>query len=115
MSSQPQETETGTAPLPSTGSFSAKRSSRKSDSVFPLARIKKIIQSNEDIGKMNSAVPTAVATSVNLFITGLVKEAASLAQVHGARILKNNHLRECIEKHPDKYRFLQEILPVEEE
>lgn len=54
---------------------------------FPLSRIKKIIQEDEDIGKTTSTVPVALSKALELFIEDLVKKC----QIH-KKITKQNVL-----------------------
>ncbi|KAF2344860.1 Transcription factor CBF/NF-Y/archaeal histone domain, partial [Trinorchestia longiramus] len=52
---------------------------RKKKTKFPIARVKKIIQSNEEIGKLSISAPVVVSKAAELFIEDLV--LASLEQV----------------------------------
>ena len=75
--------------------------------------MKKIIQTDEDIGKMLAAVPVVVAKMTELFLTNLLERGGELAEERGAATLTQHHLASVIrEDHrwkkvnsPDQYPF----------
>ena len=53
---------------------------RKNSQTFPYARIKKIIQKNEEIGKVSSTIPFLISKSLEMFLTDLISNTANLAK-----------------------------------
>ncbi len=56
------------------------------------ARIKKIMQSDEDVGKVAAAVPVIISKSLELFVETLLKNANTVIEARGARTLTPSHL-----------------------
>ena len=54
--------------------------------------MKKIIQTDEDIGKMLAAVPVVVAKVTELFLTKLLQRGGEQAEERGAATLTQEHL-----------------------
>jgi histone H3/H4 len=61
-------------------------------SKFPIARIKKIMQKDEQIGKMSSSSPVLVSRCVELFIEDLLNETLKVTNSVKAKTMTNNHL-----------------------
>jgi len=59
--------------------------------VSPQARIKKILQADEDVGRVNQATPAVISTAVELFLESLIK-AAVAALPDGVTTLTPTHL-----------------------
>ncbi|XP_049849916.1 uncharacterized protein LOC126320462 isoform X1 [Schistocerca gregaria] len=59
---------------------------------FPPARIKRIMLSDEDVGKIKKETPVLVSLCVEIFIENLVNIGAAIAAVKGAKILSASHL-----------------------
>merc|ERR1712196_340059 len=51
------------------------------------ARIKRVMQSDEEVGKIVKTTPLVVAKALELFLTKLFKATAEMALAHGARII----------------------------
>lgn len=72
---------------------------------FPMARVKKIMQSNEDIGKVSTSAPVVLSKATELFIKTLVEA-----------IILNNKGKVGIEelisvvRADEKYEFLKGVL-----
>lgn len=64
---------------------------------FPPNRIKKIMQEDEEVGKMTHPVPVMVARCLELFTARLVSRAGQVAEERGARTLSTLHLRAAVE------------------
>ncbi|KAK5103880.1 hypothetical protein LTS08_003302 [Lithohypha guttulata] len=75
---------------------------------FPVARIKRIMQLDEDIGKVAQATPTAVAKSLELFMIDLVAKGAANAKDQGSKRVTATHLKNSLLADP-QYDFLSEI------
>lgn len=85
---------------------------------FPVARIKRIMQADEDIGKVAQVTPTVVSRALELFMIKLISAAAHEARgpaVVGASAGKGpkrvlaQHLKRAVYA-DDKLDFLQEIV-----
>ncbi|CZT24002.1 uncharacterized protein RCC_09719 [Ramularia collo-cygni] len=85
---------------------------------FPVARIKRIMQADEDIGKVAQVTPTVVSRALELFMIKLISAAAHEARGPSAggasggkgpkRVLAQ-HLKRAVYA-DDKLDFLQEIV-----
>jgi histone H3/H4 len=56
------------------------------------ARIKKIMQSDEDIGKVAAAVPVIISRALELFAETLLKKTYELTTRRNARTLTPSHM-----------------------
>ena len=56
------------------------------------ARIKKIMQSDEDVGKVAAPVPVIISRALELFAETLLKKANNVTNARGARTLTPSHL-----------------------
>lgn len=80
---------------------------------FPVARIKRIMQADEDIGKVAQVTPHVVSRALELFMIKLITASAAQANGGGAagkgqkRILAQ-HLKRVIMT-DDNFDFLREI------
>jgi len=75
---------------------------------FPVARIKRIMQADEDIGKVAQATPTAAAKALELFLTSLVIKSATTAKKANSKRITANHLKAAIAADKN-FDFLNEI------
>ena len=82
---------------------------RKGTSAFPVARIKKMMQADEDIGKIATATPVLVAKALECMMDSVVRGAANIAQTRGARTVTPQHLKICVED-DEKFDFLRHVL-----
>ncbi|KAF5141675.1 class 2 transcription repressor nc2 subunit alpha [Vairimorpha ceranae] len=83
--------------------------SKKLRSLFPAARLKKIMQSNEDVGKMGISVPFIAGKAMELFLKDLVTLTyEELKSKKGNRITVD-HIKKAIEEN-SKYNFLNNLL-----
>ena len=64
---------------------------------FPVARIKRIMQADEDIGKVAQATPTAAAKALELFMTSLVIKASGAARNANSKRITAQHLKSAIQ------------------
>ncbi|KAL0857700.1 hypothetical protein Bca101_062854 [Brassica carinata] len=81
---------------------------KKLDTRFPAARIKKIMQADEDVGKIALAVPVLVSKSLELFLQDLCDRTYEITLERGAKTVSSLHLynvfdflREVVSKVPD--------------
>jgi histone H3/H4 len=56
------------------------------------ARIKKIMQSDEEVGKVAAAVPVIISRALEMFVENLLKKANDVTTHRGARTLTPSHL-----------------------
>ncbi|WAQ84521.1 hypothetical protein PtA15_5A91 [Puccinia triticina] len=76
---------------------------------FPVARIKKIMQADEDVGKVAQATPLLVSKAVEMFMQSLVEAAVEEAQRRGSRKVQAYHLKQAINVTP-AFDFLKDIV-----
>merc|ERR1739838_368010 len=76
---------------------------------FPPARIKKIMQTDEEIGKVAAAVPVVISKCIELFIVGLLKKTGEVTSSRKAKAVSTSHLKECIQKEKT-YDFLTSLV-----
>ena len=62
------------------------------NSIFFRARIKKIMQTDEDVGKVAAPVPVIISRALELFVENLLKKANQVTLERGARTLTPSHL-----------------------
>ncbi|CAL8580891.1 hypothetical protein XPA_006607 [Xanthoria parietina] len=74
---------------------------------FPVARIKRIMQNDEDVGKVAQVAPTAVSKALELFMISVVTKAAEEAKSRSSKRVTAAHLKQAIEK-DKQFDFLQE-------
>lgn len=65
---------------------------KKLDTRFPASRIKKIMQADEDIGKIAQAVPLLVSKSLELFLQDLCDRTYEITLQRGAKTVSASHL-----------------------
>ncbi|XP_015272356.1 PREDICTED: dr1-associated corepressor isoform X2 [Gekko japonicus] len=65
---------------------------KKYNARFPPARIKKIMQTDEEIGKVAAAVPVIISRALELFLESLLKKACHVTQSRNAKTMTTSHL-----------------------
>ncbi|KHN11197.1 Dr1-associated corepressor [Glycine soja] len=65
---------------------------KKLDTRFPAARIKKIMQADEDVGKIALAVPVLVSKALELFLQDLCDRTYEITLQRGAKTMNSLHL-----------------------
>jgi Dr1-associated corepressor len=75
---------------------------------FPVARIKRIMQADEDVGKVAQATPTAVSKALELFIISLVTKGAAEARSKNSKKVSASCLKAALMKEP-QMDFLKDI------
>jgi hypothetical protein len=73
---------------------------------FPVARIKKIMQADEDVGKVAQVTPVAISKALEIFIDRIVKAVAEETRSRGARKVTPGHFKAVI-THQGQYDFLE--------
>ncbi|CAH8361947.1 unnamed protein product [Eruca vesicaria subsp. sativa] len=82
---------------------------KKLDTRFPAARIKKIMQADEDVGKIALAVPVLVSKSLELFLQDLCDRTYEITLERGAKTVSSLHLKHCVERY-NVFDFLREVV-----
>ena len=73
------------------------------------ARIKRMMQKDEEVGKIVKTTPLVMAKALELFLTKLFKATADTALAHGARIINPVHLKGAISDN-DEFDFLEDVV-----
>lgn len=73
------------------------------------ARIKRLMQSDEDIGKVAQATPVVVAKALELFMTSLIQESCNQARCRNAKRVSPSHLKQAV-KSIEHFDFLIETV-----
>ncbi|ODV94307.1 hypothetical protein PACTADRAFT_51165 [Pachysolen tannophilus NRRL Y-2460] len=76
---------------------------------FPSARIKKLMQSDEDIGKVAQATPVVVGRALELFLCSLVEKSCHEARENGSRRITSSHIKSAVTK-TEEFDFCVEIV-----
>ncbi|MCJ1308362.1 hypothetical protein MMC25_002015 [Agyrium rufum] len=76
---------------------------------FPVARIKRIMQADEDVGKVAQVTPTAVSKALELFMISLVTKAATQASLKQSKKVTAAHLKAVVDT-DEQFDFLAEIV-----
>lgn len=76
---------------------------------FPAARIKKIMQSDEDIGKVAQATPVVVGRALEIFMANLVEAGIIEARKAGVRRISALHIRTAVEN-TEQFDFLVDVM-----
>lgn len=76
---------------------------------FPVARIKRIMQADEEVGKVAQVTPVAVNKALELFMIALVTGAAEKAKEKGGKRVTAQHLKAVVEG-DEQFDFLKEIV-----
>ncbi|PVF99384.1 histone-fold-containing protein [Serendipita vermifera] len=76
---------------------------------FPVARIKRIMQKDEEVGKVAQATPIVISKALELFMQDLMSASAKLCEDRGGRRIESYHLKQAIEN-TEMFDFLREIV-----
>ncbi|KAF3107827.1 hypothetical protein TWF569_011524 [Orbilia oligospora] len=76
---------------------------------FPVARIKRIMQADEDVGKVAQVTPVIVAKALELFMVSLVTQAAEQAKARGSKRITAAHLKLAVNQE-EQFDFLSDII-----
>ncbi|EKX51405.1 hypothetical protein GUITHDRAFT_62423, partial [Guillardia theta CCMP2712] len=71
-------------------------------------RIKRIMQQDEEVGKISKAAPVLVSKCLELLIGDLVNKASQVTRSKNASTVNVNHLREAVAKE-STFDFLQDV------
>jgi len=76
---------------------------------FPASKIKRIMQSNEDIGKITKETPILVSKTLELFVQDLVTQLANMTQETDVKTISAYHLKQLV-KQNKMLDFLEDIV-----
>jgi Dr1-associated corepressor len=82
---------------------------KKGTSAFPVARIKKMMQADDDVGKIATLTPTLVGKALECMIEDILTAAAAVTHEKRGKTIQPAHLREAIDT-ADKFDFLRSTL-----
>mmetsp|Transcript_7166 Transcript_7166/g.26346 ORF Transcript_7166/g.26346 Transcript_7166/m.26346 type:complete len:219 (-) Transcript_7166:138-794(-) len=75
---------------------------------FPPARIKKIMQCDEDVGKIAVTTPFVLSKSLEMFLQELCDKATRLADERGSRVITPSYLKHLVHNN-EQLDFLKDI------
>ncbi|KAI8384975.1 histone-fold-containing protein, partial [Radiomyces spectabilis] len=73
------------------------------------ARIKKIMQLDEDVGKVAQATPILISKALEMFMQSLIDQACQETRLRNAKRLSVAHLKRTIET-TEQFDFLKDIV-----
>lgn len=73
---------------------------------FPVARIKRIMQSNDDIGKVSTSAPVVLSKAIELFMKELLE--ASLKNCKNNKIMMDDFIK--VVNEDSRFDFLKVVL-----
>jgi len=76
---------------------------------FPTARIKRIMQADEEVGKVAQQTPIAVGKALELFMVALVTKSAEVARDKSSKRVTAQMLKQVVET-DEQWDFLREIV-----
>ncbi|TGZ85692.1 histone-fold-containing protein [Ascodesmis nigricans] len=76
---------------------------------FPVARIKRIMQADEDVGKVAQVTPVVVSKALELFMVSLCDKASAQARSRNSKRITAAHLKAAI-INEDQFDFLADII-----
>ncbi|KAF2278017.1 histone-fold-containing protein [Westerdykella ornata] len=76
---------------------------------FPVARIKRIMQADDDVGKVAQVTPVVVSKALELFMISLVTKAAAEARSRNSKRVAPLHLKQVVTTN-EQFDFLSEIV-----
>ncbi|ELT94656.1 hypothetical protein CAPTEDRAFT_31266, partial [Capitella teleta] len=72
-------------------------------------RIKKIMQTDEDVGKVAAAVPVIISRALELFIQSLIVKASETTRAKHAKTLSSSHIKQTIQSEK-QFDFLKDLV-----
>jgi len=76
---------------------------------FPTARIKRIMQADEDVGKVAQVTPIVVAKALELFMIRLITASSTVAKSRGSKRVLTSHMKAAVTQ-DDQFDNLREIV-----
>ncbi|XP_061391422.1 dr1-associated corepressor homolog [Musca vetustissima] len=82
---------------------------KKYNARFPVGRIKKIMQSDEEVGKVAQAVPIIISRTLELFVESLLTKSLKITNSRNSKTLSTSHMKQCIMSE-QRFDFLRELV-----
>ncbi|XP_054284026.1 dr1-associated corepressor [Macrosteles quadrilineatus] len=82
---------------------------KKYNARFPAGRIKKIMQTDEEVGKVAQAVPVIISRTLELFVESLLTKAMEITSAKNAKTLTPSHMKKCILSE-QRFDFLKDLV-----
>lgn len=82
---------------------------KKYNARFPAGRIKKIMQTDEDVGKVAQAVPVIISRTLELFVESLLTKTMQITSAKNAKTLSPSHMKQCILSE-SRFDFLKDLV-----
>ncbi|TMW52222.1 hypothetical protein DOY81_002689 [Sarcophaga bullata] len=89
---------------------------KKYNARFPAGRIKRIMQSDEEVGKVAQAVPVIIyilfrklKQTLELFVESLLTKTLKITNSRNAKTLSTSHMKQCIMSE-QRFDFLRELV-----
>lgn len=86
---------------------------QKKKTKFPLTRIKRIMQQNEDVGKASITVPVVLSKAIELLFAELMAKMKKKADERKSKKIVAQDLKDVISSNPEEYAFLDSIFTTE--
>lgn len=81
---------------------------RRGTSAFPVARIKKMMQSDDEVGKIATVTPMLVAKALECMMELVVTEASQVAIDRRSRTVTPLHLKTCVMRN-ESFDFMRHV------
>ncbi|XP_052862152.1 dr1-associated corepressor [Anopheles cruzii] len=82
---------------------------KKYNARFPAGRIKKIMQTDEEVGKVAQAVPVIISRTLELFVESLLTKTMKITNARNAKTLSPSHMKQCIASE-SRFDFLRDLV-----
>ncbi|XP_046752083.1 uncharacterized protein LOC124414936 [Diprion similis] len=82
---------------------------KKYNARFPAGRIKKIMQTDEEVGKVAQAVPVIISRTLELFVESLLTKTMQITSAKNAKTLSPSHMKQCILSE-SRFDFLKDLV-----
>jgi histone H3/H4 len=66
---------------------------RDGDGPFALSRVKRMIQDDEDIGRVSAGAVKVASKVLDVFLHEILERSSTIAKAEGSRMLKLNHIK----------------------
>jgi Dr1-associated corepressor len=76
---------------------------------FPTARIKRIMQADEEVGKVAQQTPIAVGKALEMFMIAMVNKSAAVAKEKNSKRVTAQMLKQVVET-DEQWDFLRDIV-----
>jgi histone H3/H4 len=72
------------------------------------ARLKRLLQEDEDVGRVSKAAPVLISKAIELFITDVILQSSSCATSKKRKIITPEDIQEAVQLN-DKFDFLRPL------